>query len=72
MISSTFFLDTAWAGNNKCSYPSGNVSVRGYVKKDGSRVKPYVRTTSNTTKKDNWSTIGNTNPYTGKKGTKRP
>lgn len=46
--------------------------VRGYVKKDGTYVAPYNRTSPNSTKADNWSTKGNTNPYTGKSGTKSP
>ncbi|HDZ62782.1 MAG TPA: hypothetical protein ENH40_06535 [Nitrospirae bacterium] len=44
--------------------------VRGYTKKDGTYVAPYYRTDSNSTRNDNYSTRGNTNPYTGKKGTK--
>ena len=44
--------------------------VRGYVKRDGTYVAPYVRSSSNGTKADNFSTKGNVNPYTGKKGTK--
>ena len=43
--------------------------VRGYVKKDGTYVAPHVRTSPNSTKSDNYSTKGNTNPYTGKAGT---
>lgn len=45
--------------------------VRGYVKKDGTYVEPHHRTDPNSTKSDNYSTEGNTNPYTGEKGTKR-
>lgn len=32
-------------------------------------VDPYYKTKSNDTKDDNYSTKGNTNPYTGEKGT---
>lgn len=46
--------------------------VRGYVKKDGTYVQPHRRTSPNSTKHDNWSSKGNYNPYTGKKGTKDP
>lgn len=46
------------------------VNVKGYVKKDGTYVAPHQRTTPNTTRNDNWSTIGNVNPNTGKAGTK--
>ena len=45
-------------------------STRGYVKKDGTYVQPHQKTDPNKTKGDNYSTKGNTSPYTGKKGTK--
>lgn len=46
--------------------------VRGYTKKNGTYVKPYFRSSPNRSKLDNWSTRGNYNPYTGKKGTVNP
>jgi hypothetical protein len=46
--------------------------VRGYTKRDGTRVESHRRTAPNKTEKDNWSTKGNTNPDTGKRGTKTP
>ncbi len=47
--------------------------VKGYVKKStGTYVAPHYKTTSNKTKLDNYSTKGNINPYTGKKGTVSP
>ena len=46
--------------------------VRGYTRKNGTQVKPYMRSAPNGTQKDNFSTKGNVNPYTGKKGTKTP
>jgi hypothetical protein len=46
--------------------------VRGYTKKDGTVVQPHRRTSPNKTENDNWSSKGNTNPDTGKKGTKTP
>lgn len=48
------------------------VHVRGYTKKDGTYVAPHERTAPNSTNLDNYSTRGNTNPYTGKEGTKEP
>ncbi|MGO8969005.1 MAG: hypothetical protein ACLQDQ_05475 [Myxococcaceae bacterium] len=48
------------------------VQVRGYEKKDGTYVAPHTQTAPNATKADNYSTKGNVNPYTGKKGTKNP
>ena len=50
----------------------GSNYVKGYVKKDGTYVAPHQRSNPNSTKNDNWSTKGNTNPYTGKEGTKNP
>lgn len=52
------------------SNKSREVAVKGYTKKDGTRVESHKRTAPNKTQRDNWSTKGNTNPYTGKKGTK--
>lgn len=55
------------------SYGSpGEHSVRGHTRSDGTYVQPHQQTNSNDTKMDNWSTKGNTNPYTGKEGTVDP
>lgn len=48
------------------------VFVRGYVKSDGTYVQPSARTAPNSTKTDNWSSVPNVNPYTGKAGTVDP
>ncbi len=64
LISSTLFLDTALAIRKRNSPKSSKSKV--------TSVKAHARTAPNKTKKDNWSTIGNVNPHTGKKGTKRP
>ncbi len=45
------------------------VSVRGYYRSNGTYVQPHQRTYPNATRDDNYSTIGNTNPYTGRAGT---
>lgn len=45
-------------------------SVKGHVKKDGTYVAPHRSTNPDKTQKNNYSTKGNVNPYTGKKGTK--
>ena len=42
--------------------------VPGYVKKNGTYVEPYWKTTPNSTKLDNYSTKPNENPFTGKEG----
>ncbi len=44
--------------------------VRGYYKKSGTYVAPHYRSDSNSIKSDNYSSKGNYNPYTGKKGSK--
>lgn len=46
--------------------------VRGYTRSNGTYVQPHYRSDSNGTKMDNWSTRGNTNPYTGESGHKNP
>ena len=46
--------------------------VDGYVKKDGTYVAPHYRSAPNDTKLDNYSTKGNSNPYTGKEGSVDP
>jgi hypothetical protein len=48
------------------------VNVKGSTRSNGTYVEPHQRTAPNKTKSDNWSTKGNTNPNTGKKGTKNP
>jgi hypothetical protein len=45
------------------------VSVKGYYRSNGTYVQPHQRTAPNYTRNDNYSTIGNVNPYTGKAGT---
>lgn len=44
--------------------------VNGYTKSNGTYVDGYHRSSPNSTKSDNYSTVGNTNPYTGQAGTK--
>lgn len=48
------------------------VSVKGSVSKTGVYKPPHFKTSPNKTKIDNWSTKGNVNPTTGKKGTVDP
>jgi len=45
-----------------------DVPVRGHVSRDGTVTQPHHRTAPNTTLRDNYSTQGNTNPYTGQQG----
>ena len=46
-----------------------DVWVDGYYRTNGTYVDGHYRTPPNSTVDDNYSTIGNTNPYTGKQGT---
>ena len=45
-------------------------SVRGYTTKRGTTVAPHRQTHADHTQRNNWSTKGNTNPDTGRAGTK--
>jgi len=45
-----------------------HVYVRPYIKNDGTFVQGHYRTKANETNIDNFSTLGNINPYTGKPG----
>lgn len=48
------------------------VYVHGYTTKNGTYVAPYVRSAPDGNPYNNWSTVGNVNPYTGQAGTKNP
>ncbi len=61
-LSSFIFIDSADA----------RTRVRGYYRNNGTYVAPHYRSDRNSTKFDNWSTRGNYNPYTGKKGYANP
>lgn len=44
--------------------------VSGYTRSNGTYVAPHYQTNPNTTRNDNYSTRGNTNPHTSEPGTK--
>ncbi len=48
----------------------GYTYVSGYTRSNGTYVEGYYRTLPNSTLNDNWSTIGNVNPFTGVYGTR--
>lgn len=48
----------------------GSHHVSGYTRSNGTYVAPHEATNPNNTRNDNYSTKGNTNPYTGTEGTK--
>jgi hypothetical protein len=52
------------------SHSGGTVHYRGTVTRNGQYRQPHVSTAPNRTQRDNWSTKGNTNPYTGRRGSK--
>lgn len=54
------------------TFAAKSVPVKSTITKKGTYRKPHYKTSPNRTKTDNWSTKGNRNPYTGKKGTKKP
>lgn len=47
---------------------SADTWVNGYFKRDGTYVQGHMRSDPNSTNLDNYSTEGNTNPYTGSEG----
>lgn len=49
-----------------------DVFVRGYFRRNGTYVQPHRRTVPDRNPYNNYTTRGNTNPYTGKKGYVRP
>lgn len=44
--------------------------VQGYTRKDGTYVQPHFKSEPSRLKSDNYSASGNTNPYTGERGSK--
>ncbi len=56
-----------------CSAEAKIIRVKPYYKPSTGRyVQPYYKTSPNKTKFDNYSTKGNYNPFTGKKGYANP
>lgn len=47
---------------------SDAATTNGYIRKNGTSVAPYQRTSPNHTNRDNFSTSGNRNPYSSKQG----
>ena len=46
--------------------------VKGYYRSNGTYVQPHYRTSPDNSLLNNYSTKGNVNPYTGRKGTVNP
>lgn len=51
---------------------AGSTYVDGHFRRDGTYVPGHYRTTPDSSRLNNWSTQGNTNPYTGQRGTVDP
>ena len=68
MKKALFFIAFLFAVAN--SFAQTSTYVSGYTNSYGTYVQGYYRTTPNYTRNDNYSTIGNINPYTGSYGTK--
>lgn len=45
--------------------------VRGHTRSDGTYVQPHYRSDANSNRYDNYSSQGNSNPYTGERGSQR-
>lgn len=51
---------------------AAQVRVKGYVRSDGTYVAPHVRSAPDNSVLNNYSTVPNVNPYTGRPGTVNP
>lgn len=72
-ISITFLILFVVAAFYFSNSAEAAVRSRGYYKPStGAYVQPYYRSSPNSTKWDNYSTQGNSNPFTGKKGYANP
>jgi hypothetical protein len=49
-----------------------DVQVDGYTRQNGTYVQPHMRTAPDSSLQNNYSSQGNTNPYTGQQGTVNP
>ena len=49
-----------------------DVYVDGYTKQNGSYVQPHYRSNPDSSRYNNYSYTGNSNPYTGSRGTQSP
>ena len=72
LVSSTAFAkgSRGSVGASGTGSNGSSARVHGYTKKNGKQVQSYRRTTPDGTQKNNYSTKGNTNTATGKKGTR--
>ena len=70
MIKQAFFLGLAIAAMSFSLHAQAkDVYVNGYTRSDGTQVRGHYRSAPDNSYDNNWSTEGNTNPYTGERGT---
>lgn len=62
--SNTTYSTPSYSTNSSVRYQSG------YTKSNGTYVQPHYKTNTNSTNRDNFSTSGNYNAYTGKTGSR--
>lgn len=68
---SLFFITTLCNSHLEARKSAGNHRVKSHINKNGSYIPSHRRTNPRTYKpRNNWSSSGNINPYTGKKGYK--
>ena len=74
LISSIFLVSCLFLGMGFVNSAQAKISsVRGYIKPSSGRyVMPHYKTAPNKTRLHNFSTKGNYNPFTGKKGDVNP
>ncbi len=73
LIASILLTCLLFLGVGFVNFAQAKTRVRGYIKPSTGRyVTPHYRTSPNSSRLDNWSTKGNYNPYTGKKGYASP
>lgn len=58
----------AWAAFS--AFSQNTITTSGYYRSNGTYVAPAVKTAPDNTNTNNFSTKGNTNPYTGSSGTR--
>lgn len=51
------------------TFAQSQVWVNGYTRSNGTYVQGHYRTAPDYTRNNNWTTVGNVNPHTGKSGT---
>ncbi len=63
-------LATIGVADVSSAFARPSAHVGGYTNRRSTYVAPHYRTTPDRSKINNWSSRGNVNPYTGKRGTK--